>query len=84
MVIEKKEMPILKLNIHFALVFIIACIVFLNDIIIYLFKLEYIKSLCLSTLCFGLLFIYLIKKKKMNFSFDFNFSDIFIYVYFSK
>ena len=78
---SQKENPILKLNIHFAVVFIITCIVFLNDIIIYLFNLEYTNSLCLSTGIFGIVFIYLIKKKKINFTKDFNFSDMAIFIY---
>ena len=55
----------MKINLYFFIMFIIACIAFIGDIIIYLFKLNYLFGLILATIIIGGISVVFLKKKKL-------------------
>lgn len=56
----------MKTNLSFLIILFVAVVTFINDIIIYVFKLDYLISLIISFLIGLCLFIFLCKKKKIE------------------
>lgn len=73
---------LLNLNIHMLIFLIIACIAFINDIFIYIFKIDYELSICISAFLIILSFTFFIKKKKILIENDFNKLDLLIFVFY--
>lgn len=70
----------MKVNIYFFIVFILSCIAFVGDIIIYIFNLKYLLALILSTIFVGLIFLIFLKCKKIFITVDFEKSDILLFI----
>lgn len=60
----------MKLNVLFLIFFIIACIAFISDILIYVFKANYLLGLIISSFFCIVIFGILICKKKLEITFD--------------
>ena len=56
----------MKTNLSFLIILFVAVVTFINDIIIYFFKLDYLLSLIISTVAVMGLLIFLLKKKKIE------------------
>ena len=70
----------MKINLYFFIMFIIACIAFIVDIIIYIFKLNYLFGLILATIIVGGSSFAFLKKKKIEITLDFEKTDILLFV----
>lgn len=70
----------MKINIHFLIIFIISCLAFVGDIIIYAFNLKYALALIITTIFVGAIFFLLIKKKKIIVTSDFEKIDLILCV----
>lgn len=70
----------MKLNVHFFITFFVACIAFSNDILIYLFNIEYLNSLLLCSILNVLVFSIILYKKQIKITSDFDKFDILFWI----
>lgn len=70
----------MKINIHFFIMFILSCVAFISDIIIYIFEVKYLVAITISFIIINIILIYYIKNKKVKITLDFEKSDIFLFV----
>lgn len=68
----------MKINIHMLIFLILALIAAIADIIIYIFKLNYISGLIISVIINMIALIYIVRKKKIVVATDFEKIDLFI------
>lgn len=70
----------MKINIYFFIMFILACVAFIGDIIIYILKAKYLVAIMLSFIIISIIFALAIKNKKIKIVFDFEKSDLFLFI----
>ena len=70
----------MKINIYFCIVFIMAMIAFITDIILYIIGGKYLMSLIISALIVINIFVYWIKKQKIEITIDFEKTDVFLFI----